>query len=85
MDDAICGIVNHSRGALLVKVDICNAYSVVQIHPDDRWLMGMLWDGSLFVDTALLFGLRSAPKILMSLADAAEWIVQQQGLNFMIH
>ena len=41
--------------------------------------------GSLFVDTALPFGLRSAPKIFTALVDAAEWIVRQQGENFVIH
>jgi len=28
----------------------------------------------LFVDAALPFGLRSAPKIFMALADATEWV-----------
>ena len=39
----------------------------------------------LFVDTALPFGLRSAQKIFTALADAAEWIVRQRGINFVIH
>ena len=85
VDDAVRGIANHGQGALLIKVDIRSVYRVVQIHPDDRRLMGMLWEGSLFVDTALPFGLRSGPKIFTALADAAEWIVRQQGLNFVIH
>ena len=73
------------QGALLIKADIHSTYRVVQIHPDNRWLMGMLWDGSLFVDTTFPFGLRSAPKIFTALGDAAEWIVRQQGINFMIY
>ena len=85
VDDAIRGIVSNGKGALLIKVDIRSAYRVVQIYPDDRWFIGMLWDGSLFVDAALPFGLRSAPKIFMALADAAEWIVRQRGINFVIH
>ena len=72
VDNAVRGIVNRSwLRNFLIKVDICNAYRVVQIHPDDRWLMGMLWDRSLFVYTALPFGLRSAPKIFTALLDAA--------------
>lgn len=43
--DAIRGITLYGRGALMVKVDICNAYSVVPIHPDNRWLIGMTWKG----------------------------------------
>ena len=47
--------------------------------------MGMLWRQSLFVDIALLFGLKSAPKIFTAITDAAEWIDKQAGVNFPIH
>lgn len=69
----------------MIKLDIRNGYRVVPIHPDDRWLMGMTWEGSIFVDTTLPFGLRSAPKIFTALADVAEWIVRQQGVEFIVH
>ena len=69
----------------MVKVDIRNAYRVVPIHPDDRWLMGMTWKGSVYVDTTLPFGLGSAPKIFTAIADAAKWIVRQQGVEFILH
>jgi len=46
------------------------------------WLMGMLWDEKLFIDTTLPFGLRSAPKVFTALADAIEWIARQQGIRF---
>ena len=85
VEDTTRGIVNYGTGALLITIDIRNAYRVVPVHPDDRWLMGMLWKGSLFVDTALPFGLRSAPKIFTALADAAEWIARQRGVEFVIH
>ena len=70
--DAACRIMSYGRGALMIKVDIHNAYRVVPIHPDDRWLMGISWKGAVYVDTALLFGLRSAPKLFTAIADAAE-------------
>ena len=85
VEEATQGIVKYGNGALLIKVDIRKAYRVVPVHPDDRWLMGMQWKGSLFVDTALPFGLRSAPKIFTALADAAEWIARQRGVEFVIH
>lgn len=47
--------------------------------------MGMMWEDQLFVDTALPFGLRSAPKIFTAVADAVEWIVQRSGVRFVIH
>ena len=45
------------------------------VHPEDRPLLGMAWKGKLFVDTALPFGLRSAPKIFSAVADALQWIL----------
>ena len=60
------------RGALLAKVDIRNAYRNIPVHPDDRWLLGLSWKGDIFIDTVLPFGLRSAPKIFNSVADALD-------------
>ena len=73
------------RGSELAKVDIRSAYRLVPVHPEDRWLLGMQWEGSLFVDTALPFGLRSAPKIFTAVADALEWIGKQEGIGILYH
>ena len=78
VDDAAREILAQGQGALLAKVDIKMAYRNIPVHPDDRWLLGMTWDGSLYIDTALPFGLRSAPKIFTAVADAAEWIVRRR-------
>ena len=45
----------------------------------------MAWDKSLFIDTTLPFGLRSAPKIFTAVADVAEWIARQQGVTTILH
>ena len=45
----------------------------------------MVWDGALFIDTALPFGLRSAPKIFNAMADAVEWMVRQAGISLVFH
>ena len=73
--DAAQAVAAKGRGALMAKVDVKSAYRNVPIHPHDRWLMGTLWEGSLYIDTALPFGLQSAPKIFTAVADAVEWIV----------
>ena len=73
------------RGSLLAKVDVKSAYRNIPVHPEDRWLMGMLWDGGLFVDKTLPFGLRSAPKIFTAVADAVEWIARNEGVRCVIH
>ena len=54
-------------------------------YPDDRWLLGMMWEGLLFVDSVLPFSLWSASKIFSAIADTVEWIVRQQGVEFVIH
>lgn len=40
--------------------------------------------GALYVDTALPFSPRSAPKIT-AVADTVEWILKFEGVNFVIH
>lgn len=69
----------------MAKVDVKSAYHNVPIHPEDQWLMGMLWEGDLYINTVLPFGLHSAPKIFMAIADAVEWVVRQEGVHFVIH
>ena len=54
------------------KIDIKSAYRIVPVHPEDRPLLGMRWQGKIYVDATLPFGLRSAPKIFNALADAAQ-------------
>ena len=85
IDDATRAIQFYGKGALLAKVDVKSACRNVPVHPDDRWLMGMSWEGSLFIDMVLPFGLRSALKIFTAIADAVEWIAKQTGVNFVIH
>ena len=63
IDDAAKAIIVKGAGALLAKVDIQSAYRMVPVHPDDRWLLGTIWENALYIDTALPFGLRSAPQI----------------------
>ena len=47
--------------------------------------MGMEWNGKIYVDLALPFGLRSAPKIFNSVADALKWILHQFGIQEVFH
>ena len=85
VEEAAREVATVGRGALLAKVDVKSAYRNIPIHPHDRWLLGMQWDGALYIDTALPFGLRSAPIIFTAIADAVQWILQQQGVRFVIH
>ena len=45
----------------------------------------MTWKGLVYVDITLPFGLCSTSKIFTAIADAAEWIVRQQGVEFILY
>ena len=85
VDGAVEVIRQTGRGSFLAKVDVRQAYRIVPVHPEDRPLLGMMWEGSLFVDSALPFGLRSAPKIFSALADALEWLIRNEGVESVMH
>ena len=85
MDDAIWIIKQLGRGTQLAKWDIKNAYRMVLVHPSDRELLGMSWKDQTFIDTVLPFGLRSAPKIFTVVADALQYILQEQGVSHIMH
>ena len=69
----------------MAKTDVKSTFRIVPIHPGDRWLLGLEWEGSRFVDTTLPFGLRSAPKIFNAIADAAQFISTYEGIHYMTH
>ena len=73
------------KGALMAKLDIKAAYRLVPVHPDDRPLLGIEWQGSHYVDGMLPFGLRSAPKVFTAVADALEWVIRQRGVTVVDH
>ena len=85
VNDAAEAVTRMGRGSLLAKVDIKNVYRMVEVHPEDRSLLGMQFEGRLFVNSVLPFGLRSAPKIFTAVADALEWIVRRAGLETLLH
>ena len=58
---------------------------MVPVHPDDRHLLGMRWRGAIYIDTALPFGLRSAPKVFSAVADALLWAMHQNGVMHGLH
>ena len=57
VDDVVTRVLALGRGTLLAKFDLKAAYRNVPIHPDDRWLLGMSWEGRVYVDAAYLLAL----------------------------
>ena len=73
------------KGAMIAKIDIKSAYRLIPVYPGDRKWLGMKWDNKVYVDGMLPFGLRSAPKIFNSVADAVEWCVAREGVEHIFH
>ena len=78
-------ILQEGKWAYLVKADIKEAYRMIPIHPDDQSLLGVRWKGAMYIDKALPFEHRSAPKIFIAVADALQWILIKQGVKIVIH
>ncbi len=51
VDEAV--ILVKDPCSFMVKVDIESAYRIIPVNPDDRPLLGMRWNGKLYIDTAL--------------------------------
>ena len=85
IDVAARKICELGTGAMMAKLDIQSAYRHIPVHPDDRHLLGISWKGKVYLDRALPFGLRSAPKIFSAVAYALMWIMSCQGLTAGIH
>ena len=85
VDVAVKLIQTLGQGALLAKMDLREAYRSVPVHPFDRHLLAVQWQSIIYVDGALPFGLRSAPKLFSALADSLLWIFFKQGVSLAIH
>ena len=85
IDDAVQTIHRLGNGTLMAKLDLKAAYHSVPVHPDDRPLLGTRWEEAIYVDTALPFGLSSAPKIFSAVADALLWVMLVKGVKWALH
>ena len=85
VDVVVEHILTLGRGFMLAKMDIKQAYRMIPVHLQDRPLLGMKWQGQVFVDKALPFGLRSAPTIFSAAADTLLWLMHQKGASVIKH
>lgn len=50
IDDVIQLIQQLGKNTKLVKVDIKDAYRIIPVHPADYDLLGITWEGKLYLD-----------------------------------
>ena len=84
VDEAVAIVRTLGQGALMAKLDLKSAYRMVPVAPVDQPLLGFTWDGQTFLDAALPFGLRSAPKLFTAVADALAWAMAV-GVSHFLH
>ena len=85
VDDATRILGDLGKGALMAKLDLKAAYRMVPVHEHDRVLLGISWQGRQYMDTALPFGLRSAPLLFTAVADGLAWAMFCSGIEYVIH
>ena len=85
VEDAAHLMQHCGPSSLLAKIDIQEAYRIVPIHPEDRPFLGICWQGQIYADCQLPFGLSSAPAIFSALGEALEWVLRQRGIRAVIH
>ena len=72
-------------GLPLSKTGPKEAYRAVPVHPSDQCLLAVSWNGTTYLDRALPFGLRSAPKLFSALTDAVMWFLHDRGVHSALH
>ena len=77
VDEVAALAASQGEGALLAKIDIESAYWLIPVHPNDHPLQAMRWQGRVYVDPMLPFGLCSAPKVC--------WYLHQVGIPITCH
>ena len=85
IEDAVGIVQQLGPGTLMAKLNLKTAYRLVPVHPDDRTLLVTCWNGYTYLDTALPFGLASAPKIFSAVADFLLCVTHIKGACWLLH
>lgn len=86
VDDAIVKIKELDKDVYLAKTDILSAFRIIPVHPEDYELLGLQWDGKIYIDRCLAMGCRTSCKIFEELSTAIEWIaLNKLGIQGMVH
>ena len=85
LDHAVQLVQSLGQGALLAKLDLKEAYRAVPVHPSDQRLLAVSWNNTAYLEKALPFGLRSAPKLFSALTDAMMWALRDRGVHMALH
>ena len=82
-----CCSAGTVQGCLLAKIDIESAFCNIHSHPEERHLLGTMWNEKLKTLTlCCLLGSALHPiKVFNSVADALQWIAKQYVISYLEH
>ena len=80
VDDLVNIVKIKGKGCLLFKCDLKRAYRQIPIDPGDASLVGNCFNGNLYFDKVLTFGLRSAAFLCQRLTSAVRYICQMLSI-----
>ncbi len=81
VDDLAAAIQLHGKGCLIYKRDLSRAYRQIPVCPGDIRHLGFQWQGNIYIDRVLPFGLRSAAMICQRVSSAIAYIVNTRGFQ----
>ena len=76
VDDIFDLVARGGRHCLIVKKDIKDAFRIIPIAVEQRWLFGFEWKDSYYHEACLPFGLATAPALFNLFAEAFEWMLK---------
>jgi hypothetical protein len=74
LDTVIHFVQVNGKGALMAKVDIEEAFRIIPIHPNDRHLLGFMFQGNYYFDKCLPMGCRTSCRIFETFSTALQWV-----------
>ena len=78
-DEAAALVLSLPPGAEAATFDISAAYRLTPIRPDQQHALCIYWDGLVYVDRAVMFGLASSAGVFGSIADMLIAIHKRAG------
>ena len=85
IEDAALAMHALGQGSQLAKIDIWDAYRIIPVHPEERPFLVLCWEGRVYIDCQLPFGLASAPALISAVAEALEWVLRRRGVRGVLH
>jgi len=65
---------HHGKGCWIMGGDVENAFRIIPVHPADILLQYFKFEGKVYGDTNLVFGMRSSPVVFNTFAGLMGWI-----------